>query len=44
MSEQAMLTTRAINKSFGSLVVARDIEISLPKGARYALIGHFLPL
>jgi branched-chain amino acid transport system ATP-binding protein len=39
MSEQAMLTTQAINKSFGSLVVAKDIEISLPKGARYALIG-----
>jgi branched-chain amino acid transport system ATP-binding protein len=39
MSEQAMLTTQAINKNFGSLVVAKDIEISLPKGARYALIG-----
>jgi branched-chain amino acid transport system ATP-binding protein len=26
-------------KSFGSLVVARDIELALPQGARYALIG-----
>ncbi|MEI7804025.1 MAG: ABC transporter ATP-binding protein [Hyphomicrobiales bacterium] len=25
--------------SFGSLVVAKDIELSLPKGVRYALIG-----
>jgi branched-chain amino acid transport system ATP-binding protein len=33
------LSTRALAKSFGSLVVARDIEISLPVGARYALIG-----
>jgi ABC-type branched-subunit amino acid transport system ATPase component len=28
-----------LNKSFGSLVVASDIEISLPRGVRYALIG-----
>jgi ABC-type branched-subunit amino acid transport system ATPase component len=34
-----MLTTRGLDKSFGSLVVARDIAISLPQGARYALIG-----
>jgi branched-chain amino acid transport system ATP-binding protein len=33
------LATRGLNKSFGSLVVARDIEISLPQGVRYALIG-----
>jgi branched-chain amino acid transport system ATP-binding protein len=33
------LSTHALNKSFGSLVVARDISISLPQGARYALIG-----
>jgi branched-chain amino acid transport system ATP-binding protein len=34
-----VLSTRALNKSFGSLVVARDIEIALPQGVRYALIG-----
>jgi branched-chain amino acid transport system ATP-binding protein len=33
------LSTRGIEKSFGSLVVARDIAIALPVGARYALIG-----
>ncbi len=31
--------TRRLSKSFGSLVVARDIELNLPVGARYALIG-----
>ena len=33
------LETRALSKSFGSLPVARDVELKLPKGARYALIG-----
>jgi branched-chain amino acid transport system ATP-binding protein len=33
------LSTRGLNKKFGSLVVASDIEISLPRGVRYALIG-----
>ncbi len=33
------LSTHGLNKSFGSLVVARDIAIGLPQGARYALIG-----
>ncbi len=33
------LSTRGLAKSFGSLVVAKDIEINLPKGVRYALIG-----
>ena len=33
------LATRGLQKSFGSLVVARDIAINLPAGARYALIG-----
>ncbi len=33
------LSTRGLDKRFGSLVVARDIEFSLPQGARYALIG-----
>ena len=33
------LATRGLHKSFGSLVVASDIELSLPQGARYALIG-----
>jgi ABC-type branched-subunit amino acid transport system ATPase component len=34
-----VLATRGLDKSFGSLVVAREIEISLPQGVRYALIG-----
>lgn len=34
-----VLSTRGLNKNFGSLVVASDIEISLPRGVRYALIG-----
>ena len=38
MSDTA-LATRNLQKSFGSLVVARDISIALPKGARHALIG-----
>jgi branched-chain amino acid transport system ATP-binding protein len=38
MSEP-VLATRGLQRSFGSLAVARDIAISLPKGARYALIG-----
>jgi branched-chain amino acid transport system ATP-binding protein len=38
VSALALSTTR-LDKSFGSLVVARDIAISLPVGARYALIG-----
>jgi branched-chain amino acid transport system ATP-binding protein len=33
------LATRGLAKSFGSLVVAGNIEIELPKGVRYALIG-----
>ena len=33
------LSTRGLDKSFGSLVVAKNIEIDLPRGARYALIG-----
>jgi branched-chain amino acid transport system ATP-binding protein len=33
------LSTRLLAKRFGSLVVANDIEINIPKGVRYALIG-----
>ena len=33
------LSTRRLNKSFGSLVVAQDIALELPQGVRYALIG-----
>ncbi|MGI8526353.1 MAG: ABC transporter ATP-binding protein [Pseudolabrys sp.] len=33
------LSTRGLGKRFGSLVVASNIEINLPKGVRYALIG-----
>jgi len=38
MSESA-LAARGLNKSFGSLIVASDIELTLPAGVRYALIG-----
>ena len=34
-----MLSTRNVNKKFGSLVVAENISLALPKGVRYALIG-----
>ena len=33
------LSTRSLDKSFGSLVVAKGVAISLPPGERYALIG-----
>jgi len=33
------LATRGLDKSFGSLVVARGVELTLPQGERYALIG-----
>jgi ABC-type branched-subunit amino acid transport system ATPase component len=33
------LATSGLNKRFGSLVVAQDIALELPKGVRYALIG-----
>lgn len=35
----AALATSGLNKRFGSLVVANDIGITLPRGVRYALIG-----
>ena len=34
-----MLSTKKLNKRFGSLVVAKDIALDLPRGVRYALIG-----
>jgi ABC-type branched-subunit amino acid transport system ATPase component len=33
------LSTRGVNKRFGSLVVAADVALDLPAGVRYALIG-----
>jgi branched-chain amino acid transport system ATP-binding protein len=36
---QAALSTEGLDKSFGSLVVAGDIALALPPGARHALIG-----
>ncbi len=33
------LSTRGLDKRFGSLVVAHDINVTLPQGVRYALIG-----
>jgi len=34
-----VLSTKGLNKRFGSLVVAQDIALELPPGVRYALIG-----
>ena len=34
-----MLSAKKLNKKFGSLVVAQDIALELPRGARHALIG-----
>jgi len=34
-----VLSARNVNKSFGSLVVAQDVALELPAGARHALIG-----
>jgi branched-chain amino acid transport system ATP-binding protein len=34
-----VLSTRNLDKSFGSLAVAQGISISVPRGERYALIG-----
>jgi ABC-type branched-subunit amino acid transport system ATPase component len=34
-----VLSAKNLNKKFGSLVVAQDIALELPKGVRYALIG-----
>jgi branched-chain amino acid transport system ATP-binding protein len=36
---ESALSTKSVNKKFGSLVVAQDIALELPKGVRYALIG-----
>jgi branched-chain amino acid transport system ATP-binding protein len=38
VSESA-LAARGVNKRFGSLVVAANVDLTLPHGARYALIG-----
>ncbi|NGO50083.1 ABC transporter ATP-binding protein [Allomesorhizobium camelthorni] len=38
-TQQPALRTEALCKSFGSLKVARDVTIELPRGARHALIG-----
>jgi ABC-type branched-subunit amino acid transport system ATPase component len=34
-----VLSTKNLNKKFGSLVVAQDVALELPQGVRYALIG-----
>jgi ABC-type branched-subunit amino acid transport system ATPase component len=36
---ELVLETRGLHKRFGSLEVARDVSIALPRGARHALIG-----
>ncbi len=36
---KSILRTEALCKNFGSLQVARDVSIDLPRGGRYALIG-----
>ena len=35
-SAAPVLSTRGLEKSFGSLVVASDINFALPQGVRYA--------
>jgi branched-chain amino acid transport system ATP-binding protein len=39
MTATPALQAEGLNKRFGSLVVASDIDLSLPAGARHALIG-----
>ncbi len=39
MSERPVLEARGLNKSFGSVVVTRDVNMSLRRGERRALIG-----
>ncbi len=39
MNTALALSTSGLQKSFGSLVVAQDIDLKLPTGVRYALIG-----
>jgi branched-chain amino acid transport system ATP-binding protein len=34
-----VLSTKGLDKSFGSLVVAQNVSITVPRGERYALIG-----
>ncbi|MDP3768081.1 MAG: ABC transporter ATP-binding protein [Dehalococcoidia bacterium] len=34
-----VLSTRGLDKRFGSLIVAQKIDLALPQGVRYALIG-----
>jgi len=34
-----VLSTRKLDKAFGSLIVASDITLDIPRGARHALIG-----
>ena len=36
---QSILRTESLYKNFGSLQVARDVTVDLPRGARHALIG-----
>ena len=36
---RSALSTRGLDKSFGSLIVAKGVELDLPQGERYALIG-----
>jgi ABC-type branched-subunit amino acid transport system ATPase component len=38
-ADGVVMRTEALRKRFGSLEVARDISIALPRGARHALIG-----
>src|ERR1700750_497156 len=39
MSAQPALSVRGLNKSFGALAVAQDIDVDLMPGARVGLIG-----
>src|SRR6185369_5210288 len=39
VSSTVALSTQGLEKRFGSLVVASDINLTIPRGVRYALIG-----
>ena len=39
MTQATGLRVRGLNKNFGGLTVAQDINLDLPPGARTALIG-----
>ena len=39
----AALQVEALNRAFGALPVTRDVNLTLERGARHALIGPMAP-